>query len=251
MKNDAVVVVGDRFDDFLANDGTISMSELMERVHADDAPRGLPILVGQGLAEGQLEALERLVQGGRLSVGGPLPAYVARDLTHKRDPKNVLIGLPEPLADGRFVADLLIDGSTETMEDHLTGQHVPAIVLTEAARQMWTVVTERYLLDHNGMSIRFVINDVQSAFRALVFPLPATVEYELIGREANPVQQVFTCRVTVHQGGAVAAEVQASYRVIPERFSDKQERMAAKQAVAQHLAEVDELATGGSPAKAA
>ncbi|MGQ0716381.1 MAG: AfsA-related hotdog domain-containing protein [Pseudonocardiales bacterium] len=232
MQHDALIVVGDRFKDFLTNRGTISASALLRRLLDRSEPRALSVVMGQGLTAEQLSTMEQLIESDpHATVVGGVPAFVEQGLTHKHNPKNVMIGTPVQIAADRFVADLLIDERIEVLEDHLTGQHIPAITLMEAARQTWTAVTEMFFLADTVQQQRFVISSVQSTFHRYVFPLPATVEYRLTRRQANAVGQVFTCWVGVYQADVLAAQIEAEYRVIPEVFSTKHESMAARQAV--------------------
>lgn len=211
-----MIVVGDRFERFLLNRDTMAVSALLASGRVTR-----PVVVGQGLSAEQLR-----------EVDGPVPA--PPHLTHKEHQKNVMIGEPIRTGDDAFAVDLVVDERVEVLEDHLTGQHIPAIVLTEAARQTWTAVTERFLLaDHGG---RFVIDSLSSVFRRYVFPLPATLHYRLVHRHSTAVEEVFRCVVTVQQCGRVAAEFEAGYRVISLAICEKQEAMAARQAVAECIA---------------
>jgi hypothetical protein len=243
MLNDALVVVGDRFDSFLVNRGTISASDLMRRLRTQGGSRPLSIVIGQGLAADQLSKIRKLLESNpqAAAVGG-IPAFAEKRLTHKRNPKNTMIGTPVRMAADWFVADLLIDERTEVLEDHLTGQHIPGIALMEAARQTWTAVTEMFFLKDTPTKQRFVINSMRSAFHKYVFPLPACVEYRLVGREGNASGQVFKCLIYVYQENVLAAEIEAEYRVIPEVFSEKYESMLARQVVVNHLTRVEQTA---------
>jgi hypothetical protein len=241
--NEALVVVGDRFENFLANRRTISASALLWRLGAGDVPQNLSIVVGQGLTAEQLDKLRHLIEraNATVSVAGGIPAYSERGLTHKHEPRNVMVSMPMRVADDQFVADLVIDERAAVLDDHLTGQHIPGVALVEAARQTWTAVTEKFLLEGTTKT-RFVINTMRSAFHRFVFPLPATVRYQLLARQDSAVQQVFRCLITVHQGDALAAEVEAEYRVIPDVFSRKQESLAARQAVLRQIAQLKQVA---------
>lgn len=237
MVDDSFVVVGDRFQDFLDNQRTISVTALLSRLRAGAVSSDLTIVVGQGISADQLATLNQLAcnKDNPISVYGDVPAHVEPDLTHKREFRNIMIGTPKRAAKTSFVADLVIDDDNEVLEDHLTGQHIPAIALVEAARQTWTAVTERFLLTEGTRPVRFVIATMRCAFHRFVFPLPATMHYELLGHRQDAVEQVFDCLVTVRQSNAVAAEVETSYRVISAAISEKQESMAARQAVAGYL----------------
>ena len=234
MPQDPVIVVGDRFEEFLTNRGTIPASTLIKELESGTVEPGTVIIVGQGLSLAQRDALESLVEQKAPEIrfaGGVMPRPAGRDLTHKHHLKNAMITPPTRVDDTRFVAELVIDEHNEILEDHLTGQHIPGVALTEAARQTWTAVTEKFLLDDPQTRTRFVLGWIRSTYHRFVFPLPATVEYTLLRRESAKVQETLECLVSIRQNDTVAAEIEAQYLVIPEKFSAKQEAMAARATV--------------------
>lgn len=231
IAEETLTVVGDRFEEFLALPGTVAASLLLELLRTGEA-RPLRITVGQGLTGEQLTELDGLVAAGRcvLATQRQVPQPVERAVTHKTYDKNVLIGDLEALGEGRYRAPLVLDERVEVLEDHLTGLHIPAVTLLEAARQTWTAVTERYLVGAEP-STRFVIGHVNSTFLNLVFPLPAHLEYRPVRRERGPVGEAIGFTVEVQQTGRIAARFEAEIRAIPQRFAVKQETMAARQSL--------------------
>ncbi|WP_059012122.1 AfsA-related hotdog domain-containing protein [Streptomyces specialis] len=246
MSPEALVVVGDRFEEFLANRGTVPVSVLLDRLRAGELPESLALAIGQGLTDNQLAELRDLMSGAAAGI----PHRAERALTHKHRAENVLVGPVRRLAEDRFTADLVLDERVEVLADHLTGQHIPAITILEAARQLWTVVTEQYLIAGTERT-RFVIGSVNSSFHSFVFPMPATLRYELLGHSTTPVGAIYRCRVGVHHGDEpAAAVVEAEYRVIPEKLSAKQEAMAARRAIAAQVAALSEAAEAEAGAAA-
>lgn len=247
---EAVVVVGDRFEEFLAQRGTVAATDLLARLRTRDLPGRLEITVGQGLSADQLSELSVLAEmsAGTVHIRqGEVPAPVDRRLTHKHDAKNVLIGPVQEAGEGTYRAPLLLDQRVEVLADHLTGLHIPAVTLLEAARQTWTVVTEPV------PARRRAADPVRDQLGELLLPpvrLPAAgdVEYRLRGRTASPVGQSIAFTVQIHQGGEVAAVFEAEIRVVPQRFAEKQEVMAARTAVRRQLAAP--AAAGREPALA-
>ncbi|MFI9648083.1 AfsA-related hotdog domain-containing protein [Streptomyces sp. NPDC052040] len=218
-----LVVVGDRFEEFLRTPGTMAASALREYLAAGGTG-GLDLVAGQGLSA---ELLAEMDQHWPTATPAPL------ELTHKRRMRNVMVGEPERSGD-HYEVPLVLDERCETLEDHLTGRHVPAVALTEAARQAWTAVTERFF--PTGLDpARFVVDTFRASFHGFVFPLPATLVYEVLEHEPSAVQHRFHSMVRVRQSGAVAAEIEARFRVVAERLADKQEAMAARQATADCL----------------
>ncbi|MFJ1751578.1 AfsA-related hotdog domain-containing protein [Kitasatospora sp. NPDC088134] len=232
--NPPLVVVGDRFEEFLALPGAIGATDLLERLRtwsAADGDTPYAVTVGQGLTAGQLAELRAAAGAadGRLAVGPDgVPEPSERTVTHKAFDKNVLIGAVERLGPEHYRTPLVLDERVEVLEDHLTGLHIPAVTLLEAARQTWTAVTEQFLVPAEPAT-RFVIGHVDSTFESLVFPLPAHLEYRLTDQRATATGQSLSFTVTVHQTGRTAARFAAQIHSIQRLFAVKQEHMAARQ----------------------
>jgi hypothetical protein len=166
--------------------------------------------------------------------------HADRAVTHKRYASNVMIGPPAQRATDEFTADLMIDDRCELLADHLTGQHIPAVTLMEAARQMWTAVTECFYRD-GPHETHFVVGALSGQFRHFVFPFAATLCYQLLGHEVTAVGQLFRCRIGVEQNGRRAADIASSYRVIPAEVGEKHEARAARQVLAGEIGRLTPL----------
>src|SRR3546814_8567164 len=72
------------------------------------------------------------------------------------------------------------------MLDHLTGQHIQGMVLTEACRQMFLAVTEKYFLqDYRAKKRYFVIDTMTMRYNAFAFPLPAQITYKVLSKNVQ------------------------------------------------------------------
>jgi A-factor biosynthesis hotdog domain len=221
-----VVAVGDRFEDFLANQAVVSVDEVLGLLRSGELDSGQRLVIGQGLTADELAELRQHVDG--------VPEPAGQSLTHKRDAKNTMVTEPVQVAERRYEADLVLDQRSEMVEDHLTGQHIPGIVLVEAARQTWTAVTERYFPSPpEWPGTRFIIESLAADFTTLVLPLPAKLEYTLIGHETGPAGSRFHCQVAISQSAGVAATITARYRIVRRVLAAKQEAMFARQLLAE------------------
>jgi hypothetical protein len=236
----ATVVAGDRFTEFLANRGTAPVSRVLAGLRSGELAPDAALIPGQGLSGDELRELAALT-----GVAGAVPAD--RALTHKHVAENVLIGAPVRVDGERWSAPLLLDERVEVLADHLTGQHIPAVTLLEAARQTWTVVTER-LLGEDAGETRFVIRSIRSTFHRLVFPLPATLDYRLLERRETPGGHAFAAELTVIQDAQVAAEFEVVIQVIPRALAVRQESMAARAAIRAAQQRYAEAAASPAPA---
>jgi hypothetical protein len=232
MSDKVVIVVGDRFEGFGATPGVHGFSRMVELLTAGEIAPPAIVVEGQGLHDDQRGELRARLDalGVRFrSVADPDPARADAGLTHKRVPANILVSVPAKIAESTYAADLLVDDRNEILSDHLTGRHVQGLMLIEAARQMWTAVTERYHL--NGGEGRFVIEEVSSRFERFLFPLAARIVYTAVEVVPKAVETSFRGRCEFEQLGARTAVVEARFRVLRPALIAKHESMAAREAV--------------------
>ncbi|NUB04884.1 hypothetical protein FW320_01570 [Azospirillum sp. Vi22] len=225
------IVVGDRFAEFARNSEVSGVSEFIGALR-NGAAVVHPIVIGQGLAPEALDELNALLPPGPGQPAADLdiPTRATSALTHKRAAKNIMVSVPVARSGQLFEAELFLDDRNEVMEDHQTGQHIQGLALIEAARQLWTAVTERYLSPPDKPS-RFVIDSVQTTFSRFVFPLPATMTLEVLDSASGPVQSTYAVRILILQNGQTSTTIDARYRVIDARVSERQEAQAARHAI--------------------
>jgi hypothetical protein len=233
MQQDLTIVVGDRFREFAQNPSVQSISEYLAAARAGLALMQ-PVAFGQGLSQQAISDLCEVCPGEIISTER---VWADQASTHKRAPKNIMISVPRALSDRRFEADLILDDSNEVMEDHQTGQHIQGIALLEAGRQLWTAVTERFLLAaEKDKRTRFVIDDVQSRFMNFVFPLPCRISLNIVEFASTDIEKAISVHVEFEQNGQLAATVDGRYRVIDERINARQELIAARRAIKDFIA---------------
>ena len=239
------LVLADRFDNFVAETGTMRYSELIDILRNPplDRLKGQYLVAGQGLTEMEIDhayclgisfGLHQEMQHWRLGQHGK-PA--GRDLSHKHRPENVLISVPRRLTDSEFEADLLVNDDNELMHDHNTGLHVQGMVLTEACRQMFLAVTEKYFIDNFQASKRyFVINEMNVRFTSFVFPLPAQIRYRVIELgQSRPDRITAEVEMIVMQNGKNATSMNAKFAVFDAAVLSQKEAQMAKQSLDHYM----------------
>jgi acyl-CoA thioesterase FadM len=105
--------------------------------------------------------------------------------------------------------------------------HIPAMVLIEAARQMFLAVTETYYIDSSVTPYRFLINTIQCQFHLPVFPLPITVRYEVLRHDEKKVQHQFDVAMAIVQADRLCVTFRVVFTAVELRVAKKQERIAA------------------------
>lgn len=231
-----VFVVGNKFRDFAVNDGVVTIGELEDQLHArgpGHLPPNVRLVPGQGLREADMQRLRARLRGAQSASRVPdvegRPVRASRLLTHKYRLQNSIVSAPRRLSDDLFEAALLLDERSELMSDHQTGQHIQGMVLVEAARQMFLAVSEEYFIGYDDPTrYYFVINSMNAAFSAFVFPVDATLRYEILEKRVdNRARMFFRVNVDVMQAGRCATRVGYEFTAFhAERIEVKEREQA-------------------------
>lgn len=250
---EVLIVVTKGFDRFAQNENLLLYERLMKLLH-DECPErgplaGRQLIAGQGLSQEQVshawfvgisKGLLQEFKHWHIWRGKRL---AAKPLVHKHRPENTLISVPEVAQDGGFIADLMLDDRNELMLDHLTGQHVQGMVLTEACRQMFLAVTERFCLgDYQAPKRYFVINTMTMRFQAFAFPLPAQIRYHILEQKKLRADRVsFHADMNIYQGGAVVAGMEVKFTVFDDVLITQKENQLAASVVQRYVNELGML----------
>ncbi|MDP9525301.1 AfsA-related hotdog domain-containing protein [Pseudomonas protegens] len=240
------VVVASQFEQFAQQDNVITYDELLEGLRLGSAGSSLigkKLIAGQGLSSLDMEEAYQTALKLGLSeefehwyvwMNSP-PA--GQQLSHKRKIENVLITVPEQREDGTFVANLLLPAGNELMLDHLTGQHVQGMVLTEACRQMFLAVTERFCLEHYEPKNRyFVINEMNLRYLAFAFPLPAEIRYRVIEQKQKGAGRVYIhAQLEVWQSDQPVSAMEVKFVVMDANVLVQREARLASDAIASQV----------------
>ncbi|MEK8034674.1 AfsA-related hotdog domain-containing protein [Ideonella sp. DXS29W] len=234
-----VFIVGNKFKDFSRHDGVITIGEFSDMARTgtfDRLPDGTRLAAGQGVREAEIQAIcdqaqHALAERG-IDMGPALRRSVraSRLQTHKHRIQNAIISHPVRIDDRCFEAALLLDERSELMADHQTGQHIQGMILIEAARQLFLAVTEEYFI---GQTVHdryyFVINSVDVKFTGFVFPIEATLRYEIVSQDiANPARLRFDTLISVMQGGTCATQIAFSFTAFHASKIEAKEQQQAQ-----------------------
>ncbi len=178
-------LVGDRFKSQVPDPRIISVTELfgliLWLVRAPRPVTPIHLWSGQGVTDEQVAQIRQSVASHGLESLITLAAQTALPrasalLTHKHLPANILITEPQQVATDSFLAALLIDERCDDIHDHLTGQHIPGMLIIEAARQMVLAVSEKFIVSaqHRG-AVSYVTHRQTVDFIDFIFPLDINV----------------------------------------------------------------------------
>lgn len=233
--NSPLFILGDRIKSHIEHDSVISASDFLATSHHQEtAPytKVKNVHIGQGLTDQQRSKLLNLVNQDNMCEKFLGENYLqtkkaSTEMTHKNIPSNILIADPIKLDHNHFISALLIDDHCNEMSDHLTGQHIQAMVLIEAARQMNTAVAKKYLIPTDKKNqISLVLHKLESDFKHYVYPLATDIHCK-IGKLRNTPTGDYRALANISfiQGGIKRAEMSLDYAVFNKNFIDTQEKL--------------------------
>src|SRR6266567_3542550 len=222
-RKDVVFIVSDAFELFGANDSVTTFSNLIKDI-ADNNFSNIcnkMFALGQGVHREQQEYLIELFEKQNVSerLNSQLlhiaPDKAGSQETHKRKPKNIMISQVRAIHESLFEATLLLDDRNELLDDHITGQHLPGMVLIEAARQIAYVVTEQFFMEPTGRTqCYFVLHELNTTFQSFAFPVDVTIRCKILDKKLeNPAKLFFSVLINFLQTGRCVAEVRTTFTV--------------------------------------
>lgn len=242
-----LIVIPQAFQQFSEHPDLLAYDKLLSLLQAPAGPGpallGRRLIAGQGLDEMQVEHACQLGTSRGLHHEfahwrwARNTACADQALCHKRRPENVLIAVPEQQPDGSYLSELRLHARNELMLDHLTGQHIQGMVLTEACRQMFLAVTQRYCLaQHASAKPYFVISAMNMRYQAFAFPLPAQICYRVLDQQqARPERVSIHAEMDVVQAGQVVAGMEVRFTVFDDAYISEREHRLAAQAVGHYV----------------
>jgi hypothetical protein len=247
-RNDVVFIVGDSFELFSTNQGVMTISHLLKDITENDCSNICDKIfaIGQGVQQEQLDQLVEMFEQDELSqrLNSRLlhipPEKGGSQETHKRKPKNIVVSQVRARNDTLFEANLLLDDRNECLDDHVTGQHLPGMVLIEAGRQIAFLITEQFFLEPDRCEqAAFVLHDLNTTFHAFTFPVDVLVRYEILEKNLeNPTRLFFSVLITFLQAGRLVAEIRSTFTVAEKDRITSVESTLARRALQQSRSEV-------------
>jgi hypothetical protein len=224
----SVLVVGDEYSQFARNAGVLTITELRKLLHGCQRLPAARVWLGQGL---DLETRKWLATaGGMTIVAGDVYPVASTEQTHKRRPEHVLITEVQSLGERRYQCGLAIGEGRDRLGDHVTGQHLAAMLLMEAARQAVIAVLEsEYLLVRTG-DWGIVLERFDSRYVGYAFPIPTLMLIRVEPRVERSDRQVSaTTVVDFLQAGKATCQMQLDVTLRENAALEKIEARRARQ----------------------
>ncbi|MFJ2745722.1 AfsA-related hotdog domain-containing protein [Streptomyces sp. NPDC087440] len=226
-------LIGESFHRAACNPELLTLASLMATLRSAPPPADSPLRLrpGLGVDVSTWEQLgEEVAKAGHpVRLEGEPPRPVARHLVLKQNPANVVIADAHFDRNG-FGAELVVPNQTELLLDHTADQqHVPGMVLIEAAIQLvtWAVTHHQPAPPH--LPSRYgVMHGCDFSFRRFVFPVPAqlTATFTPTG-PPEPEKIPLRADVTVHQAGRVCSRLTLHLHAFyPEHVFDVESHQA-------------------------
>ncbi len=242
MSNLSIILVGDKFGHFGAQEGAVTVSRLASLLDCPREGKVLPsrVLVGQGVSEAWLTYLKARAEARSLDIEfigeRPVNERTGRRFAHKHQRKNILVTDPVQNGINRYECHLTVDDDCEVMSDHTTGHHIQGMLLVEAARQTFLAATEWYLLD-SGDPYYFVINRMDVNYRQFAFPVATTITFDITELDRSRVDRV-SVKATIKfmQLGNCVSEVMVDYTAIQQARLEQREAQMAQDVLQRALA---------------
>ncbi|HXH79409.1 AfsA-related hotdog domain-containing protein [Nocardioides sp.] len=235
-----IFVIGDRFAGFAREDGVRTVAQtrvLLSRLSESGGEDTLAVTYGQGVSDYEhdliISDVNRLGLVGRVTVHHNPIRLAGRREVHKNCEVNALIGNLEE-RDGQFHADLRIHNDNEFLLDHQTGLHVQGIVITEAARQMFLAVGERYLAPSNSeFEYYYVIERMSTTYENFLFPLASSITLTPRSQRRDDLSRVsITCDIELAQAGRRCAVTEVAFTAFAPALIGSKEGRRAEAALA-------------------
>lgn len=245
MNTKNIHIVGEKFVEFAKHQNVMTVHEagkFINQLCGTYKGANAFFIIGQGVrydAVGVLKSMVKEKNLGRFIQFKNEQLLCQREdkrIVHKAKLENVMITKPLLLNDAKntYKSSLILDDRCAEMSDHVTGQHLQGMVLVEAARQMMTAVSERYLLDEaEKCNSYFSLDKLSPEFKSFVFPLRVDIYYS--EKQVDKVPRRYlksTASVTFVQGEKVVCEVVICFSVFNKDFMSYLEQMAASKLVA-------------------
>jgi len=232
MDENVYVVVGDSFAAFAERTNVMTVSQLMLWLEAGDMWSGHErVIIGQGIDEAVRATLQSQLALCGVACSAHVDALAPLALTHKRSRAAVLIGEPCRTGPRSYQYDFVMNDLQDRLSDHVTGQHIGAMVLMEAARQATIASIECEWIAAQARPQGFILESFNSRFHTYAFPLPTTLQVRMDERERTDTQVAISLAIDFQQGGKCVSQMQLEVRLLQADVLDRIEMRRAAQAL--------------------
>lgn len=207
-------IVGNKFVGFADGNVILTYAQALQHL-AVIAPIAKCVVIGQGLSSQEVAQLQQNLAA--LTVLKPVPLLhrleqkISPQWVDKTADKNVYITRPKQHAPLNFSSHLMLDEDCAAMADCNGGEHIPGILLIEAAKQLFIASARLFDIapDFAGRdeAIQFTLRSLDVRFSQFVFPLAAQLHLTLSDVNISKTNASGVASVKVLQLNRICSEI--------------------------------------------
>jgi len=230
-----MTIVGNSFVDFAKNEMVILYDDVKEIIHKRvPYVENIKYDLGQGVSE---HGINQLINDAENS---GLRSYLLfnevkkcqRRHVHKIDARNSMISMPIETDKNTYESNIHIDDENELMSDHITGQHLQGMLLTEACRQMFLAVTEEFFSDNEQEIMSFAWTRGDVVFHDYAFPVSTIIRFYISHIENSKKGRCkYTSNIEIIQKNSVVCTSIMEYETLPHKVTSRRETILASASV--------------------
>ncbi len=232
MTKKTLLIVGDDYGDFAEHAGVRSVSRLWRELTLSSEIDLDCVYFGLGICETERNRLsEALAARGVRCIEGLVP-LVKTELTHKRDRTHVLIAGGRKLRNRTYAYELFLDEAQDRLCDHVTGQHVSAMLLVETGRQAVIASLVQQYPSRPDHEMGMVLERLTVDFSSYAFPIPTSLSVVIAENvEPTPKQIDVSLFIAFCQAGQSICDMRFDVKLREERALRKIEDRKASRIV--------------------
>lgn len=224
------IVVGDMYRAFAKREGILQESEVIARL-LDPSFDCDSMILGQGLCTESVARLLDMAKSRGITCVPEDLKLAETELTHKAENKNVLISSPRRSEGRAYRFWLMVGNQSDRLSDHVTGEHIGAMLLIEAARQGGIATLELEFPMSSDDSCGYVLQSFNTSYSQYAFPIPTELVVE-VDRDSpvNRHQRTVSLSARFYQNSKCIAEIEMNLQMINKRMLCRIENKKAQEA---------------------
>lgn len=233
MQGSFYLVVGNDYEVFAANEHVITAANFIQRLRDSSLWDGDEhVVLGQGIGDREALEIRGLLRERSLSSVKSIGELVPLHLTHKRSVENVLIAAAQKRGEYAYRFHLALNDKQDRLSDHVTGQHISAMQLMEAARQAVVAALECEYPTEPGSRMGFILERFDSRFENYMFPVPTDIFVTIAERSnASDKHRSVTLTIDFAQVAQKVCQMQLDVRLYDIKVLAKLEARRARSVV--------------------
>lgn len=242
MNSNYYIIVGDDYGYFADREQVFTVSDFYRKM-LDNGQWPEPsadIIIGQGISYHDREFIDHATKRRHADRLWALPQIASLEDTHKRTEENVLISQPQNLGRHCYGFELSITDKADRLSDHVTGKHVGAMLLMEAARQATIAVIERDYSETSTEKFGLILDRFDCQFDGYLFPLPTSLTTTIEELKVTSKYITVTVRTCVTQADSKIATIQLDVTLCSSKVLEKIESRKAQTVVKRFYQSLEE-----------